>query len=70
MTDYIATVCLPMVVVLIAQEIQDLYAAPWMQGMEQTRASSVVPTRETKAMLLRPWTLRFAKDAKNGRASA
>jgi len=70
MTDYIATVCLSTVAVLIVQEIQDLYAAPWMQGVEQTRVSSVVPLREAKAMLVRPWSLRFTKDAKNGRASA
>jgi hypothetical protein len=70
MTDHIATVCSPMVVVRLVQEIQDLYAAPWMQDIEQTRVSSVVPIREAKAMLVRPWALRFAKDAKNGRASA
>jgi hypothetical protein len=51
------------------QEIKNLYAEPWMAGIEDTRATSTIPLREAKAILLRPWSLRFTKDAKNDRTA-
>jgi len=50
------------------QEIRELYQQEWLADKVQSRAVTVVPVEETKAMLLRPWNLSFNKHSKNGRA--